>query len=539
MIYFVADYFVEQYEGGAELTTEAIIQNGYFPCNKILSADPSLKQLMKNQKDAFWIFGNFSGVPEDCMLYAAKELNYSVLEYDYKYCEFRSSGKHTEAEGQCSCENTRHGKLVSIFLSKASSTWWMSDGQLKHYQSLFPFLKNSKNRILSSCFSKEKLSYINSLKTDQKNNKFLILNSPSWIKGADDAVAYAKENNLEYELVWGLKHKDLLAKLAESRGIIFFPKAYDTCPRMTIEARLLDCELILNDNVQHKNEDWFTNKETTLEYLKENSQAFWNEIEKTATKNLNLPIEANSTPASHCFKIIIPFYNCEKWIHKCLQSIKRQNYKNFKCILIDDISTDNSAEIIEDVIKGDDRFALITNKEKKFALANIVDAIDTTENEEDDVIILLDGDDWLASSKTLDKLCDAYTDDVLMTYGSYVYNPTGKKGVEPSEYPEDVIKTNSFRKDIWRASHLRTFKYKLWKHLDKNDLKKDNEYYEMTYDQAIMLPLLEMSAERSKYIPEVLHVYNKENPLNVDKIKAQKQSALAREIREKKPYTRI
>ena len=95
------------------------------------------------------------------------------------------------------------------------------------------------------------------------------------------------------------------------------------------------------------------------------------------------------------------------------------------------------------------------------------------------------------------------------------------------------------RDSQWRASHLRTFKYKLWKHLDKNDLKEGDKYYEMTYDQAIMLPLLEMASERSKYIPEVLLTYNKENPLNVDKIKAKQQSDLAQKIRNKKPYTRI
>ena len=61
----------------------------------------------------------------------------------------------------------------------------------------------------------------------------------------------------------------------------------------------------------------------------------------------------------------------------------------------------------------------------------------------------------------------------------------------------------------------------------------------MAYDQAIMLPLLEMSSTRHKYIPEILHVYNKENPLNVDKIKTQEQVRTAQEIRDKKPYERL
>ncbi len=157
-----------------------------------------------------------------------------------------------------------------------------------------------------------------------------------------------------------------------------------------------------------------------------------------------------------------------------------------------------------------------------------------------DIIILLYGDDWLPSNKTLSHLEKVYnSQDCLMTYGSYVYAPHGNKGVEPSQYPEDVIKNNSFRSDQWRASHLRTFKHKLWKEIDHNDLKNEEGYYKVAYDQAIMLPLLEMAAERAIYIPEVMHVYNRVNPLNVDKIKQEEQFNTAQEVRAKKPYQRL
>ena len=126
-----------------------------------------------------------------------------------------------------------------------------------------------------------------------------------------------------------------------------------------------------------------------------------------------------------------------------------------------------------------------------------------------------------------------------MTYGSYSFFPFKGKGVEPSEYPEFIVQNNLYRKDIWRASHLRTFKYDLWKRLNYDDLKLNDEYLKYAYDQAIMLPILEMSSERSVYIEDILHVYNKENPLNVDKIKTQEQVRKAQEIRDKKPYERL
>ena len=87
------------------------------------------------------------------------------------------------------------------------------------------------------------------------------------------------------------------------------------------------------------------------------------------------------------------------------------------------------------------------------------------------------------------------------------------------------------------ASHLRTFKYGLWQRIDDADLRDDSgEYYDVAYDQAIMLPLLELSGGRISYIDSILHVYNKENPLNVDKNKAQKQSNTAEKIRKKPKY---
>ena len=538
MIIFVADLFVEHYKGGAELTTEALYQSSLLPRHRALSQSLNIKT-MEHHKDAFWIFGNFSNVSEDCLLYAAKNLNYSVLEYDYKYCTYRSPEKHTGAEGKCDCHESRQGKIVSMFLNASVATWWMSHEQKQRYQQLFPFLDEKRNRVLSSVFSDETLDYIINLDTTNKNNKWVIMNSGSWIKGVEDAVQYAEENNLEYELVWGLEHKDFLRKLAVSKGLIFLPKAGDTCPRMVVEAKLLDCELILNDNVQHKNEEWFATKELTMKYLRQRTKVFWNTLEDVAAEHLGIPQQQEETDTR--FHIVVPFYNAEKWIGKCIDSIKRQRHQNFICTLINDVSTDGSSETTIQTIGNDSRFHLISNGEKRYALGNIAYALERTECLLDDVVILLDGDDWFASSKTLYGLSEAYkSEDCLLTYGSYVYHPMGTRGVEPSEYPEEVIKNNAFRQDKWRASHLRTFKYNLWKELDHKDLKdKEGNYFKMTYDQAIMLPLLEMASERSKYIPDLLHVYNKENPLNIDKNKALEQSALAQKIRAKKPYKRL
>jgi len=241
------------------------------------------------------------------------------------------------------------------------------------------------------------------------------------------------------------------------------------------------------------------------------------------------------------FKIIVPFYNTEKWISNVVKSILLQDYKDFQCILVDDISTDNTCDIIESLISEDDRFVLIKNDEKKYALRNIYEAIESSNPSDHDVIVTLDGDDWFATKTVLTKLNERYKDPTcFLTYGSFIEYPSKRVGQESSQYPSHVIENNLYRKDQWRASHLRTFKHVVWKNVKVEDLKgKDGEFYEMTYDQAMMLPMLEICGDKAKFIPDILYVYNKDNPNAVNKTKAQKQYNLMLEIRDKTPYEKI
>ena len=104
--------------------------------------------------------------------------------------------------------------------------------------------------------------------------------------------------------------------------------------------------------------------------------------------------------------------------------------------MIDDVSSDDSYNVAKKAIGSDRRFSLIKNKKKHFALKNISEAIEKANCSDEDIILLLDGDDWLASSYSLSTLVERYEkSDCLLTYGSYVYNPTCQRGVEPAKYP--------------------------------------------------------------------------------------------------------
>jgi len=282
-IVFVSDVFVDQYVGGAELTTEALISKSPVPVQKILSKDITM-DLLEQGYQQHWVFGNFAAMDMTLIPTIVANLSYSVLEYDYKYCRYRSPEKHAYAEQKaCDCETSQHGKMISAFFYGAKSLWWMSENQVDHYADLFSFLREKKNTVLSSVFDDEFFVRIKNLRKQNKNFErkgWIVLGSNSWIKGAQDAENWCKQQGHDYEVVWGLPYEQVLEKLARSEGFVFLPPGMDTCPRMVIEAKLLGCKLHLNDYVMHKDEEWFDTDNLTEieEYLYSSRDLFWRAI---------------------------------------------------------------------------------------------------------------------------------------------------------------------------------------------------------------------------------------------------------------------
>lgn len=97
------------------------------------------------------------------------------------------------------------------------------------------------------------------------------------------------------------------------------------------------------------------------------------------------------------FKIIIPNYNNEKWIDKCLSSIFNQTYKEFEVIVVDDLSTDGSLEIIK---KYPVKLIVADHKVYNGGARNIGIRVPSKEP----YTMFLDSDDWLYSNDVLEKI---------------------------------------------------------------------------------------------------------------------------------------
>lgn len=89
--------------------------------------------------------------------------------------------------------------------------------------------------------------------------------------------------------------------------------------------------------------------------------------------------------------IIIPVYNCEKYIKKCLESILKQDYKKLEVILVDDGSTDTSGEICESYASKDKRICVLHQSNQGQAIARN-HALDVATG---DWVVFVDSDDYM------------------------------------------------------------------------------------------------------------------------------------------------
>ncbi|CDG86475.1 glycosyltransferase family 2 protein [Xenorhabdus bovienii] len=89
--------------------------------------------------------------------------------------------------------------------------------------------------------------------------------------------------------------------------------------------------------------------------------------------------------------IIIPVYNVEKYIEKCINSIKKQSYNNFEAIVVNDGSTDKSIEKILPIIDHDSRFRILNKKNAGLSSARN----QGIENSTGEYITFIDSDDYI------------------------------------------------------------------------------------------------------------------------------------------------
>lgn len=204
------------------------------------------------------------------------------------------------------------------------------------------------------------------------------------------------------------------------------------------------------------------------------------------------------------FVIIMPCFNAENTIMQSLLSVISQSYSNWKIIIRDDMSTDNTRKIINNIIDAfslQSKIVVKTNKSKQWEVANIIEMLD--ECDDNDIVCRLDGDDWLTEIDCFAILNNQYNElnvDVLWTAHRWSFTDHNIS----SKLPKDA---NPY-KHPWVSSHFKTFRKKIINNVDDQNFRgADGEYFKRIGDQAIYLPVLHCAKGNWHFEPRVMYHY--------------------------------
>lgn len=146
------------------------------------------------------------------------------------------------------------------------------------------------------------------------------------------------------------------------------------------------------------------------------------------------------------FTVIIPIYNVEKYINKCIDSVLRQNFKDFELILVDDGSPDECPTICNDYATNDSRIKVIHKKNGGLVSARNAGLTEAT----GEYTLYLDGDDWLtedALSTINQKVLTNYDPDMIVFNMTRVTSEGKSK--DPCEVQDGYYDEERLKKEIY------------------------------------------------------------------------------------------
>ncbi|WP_439874595.1 glycosyltransferase family 2 protein [Bacillus mycoides] len=114
--------------------------------------------------------------------------------------------------------------------------------------------------------------------------------------------------------------------------------------------------------------------------------------------------------------IVTPSYNANSFIKKTIQSVQSQTYKNWEMIIIDDVSKDNTCELIKEESKKDNRIRLIELKENSGAAIARNTGINNARGK---YVAFLDSDDLWLPEKLEKQLAFMQNNDIAFSFTGY------------------------------------------------------------------------------------------------------------------------
>lgn len=200
--------------------------------------------------------------------------------------------------------------------------------------------------------------------------------------------------------------------------------------------------------------------------------------------------------------IIVPIYNVEEYLRECLDSIQKQTYPNFECIMINDGSTDNSKQIAEEYLT-DSRFTLINQSNKGLSGARNTGISHI--REESTFISFVDSDDYVYPN-FLETLVEYIEEDVDIIEGMVEHYHNGNIYYFPKvEHYKVILETVAEKLEKLALERIRNG---VFPKLIRRELLNDNFFPEgWLFEDLAVVPELVTNSTKWVKIQETVYTY--------------------------------
>lgn len=207
------------------------------------------------------------------------------------------------------------------------------------------------------------------------------------------------------------------------------------------------------------------------------------------------------------FSILVPIYNVEKFLPKCLKSIENQTYKDFEVILVDDGSQDSSGKICDIYIKNHGNNTIVIHKKNNGLISARRTGINQAKGE---YCIFCDSDDFLENYalEKINKVIEKFKADLII-YNAYSFDKKSKSPFFEHILTEGFVKDKRVIYDKLLLSYtlnsicLKAVKRELF------DRDKDySQFYKCNFGEDLLqtIPVIK-NAKKIYYLDECLYNY--------------------------------
>ena len=199
-----------------------------------------------------------------------------------------------------------------------------------------------------------------------------------------------------------------------------------------------------------------------------------------------------------------------KTLEQSISSILEQKHENYRIVLIETANITASTGTIKKIIAKENKSHLLhilTYSDKRPTIECFQRALDSIKD--DEIVIQLECNDWLANNEVLDKINQIYSssNETWLMYSQFLEYPSYQKGsIDP--YVKKMLRNRHSRKIPWLSSYLKIYYAGLFKQI-KPDSRFNNQksLIPETFD-LYFLPLAEYSRHHIRFSEDVLYVHN-------------------------------